>query len=162
MFHVSKQDVGESPILTPKIPLNMFKEECGKTHRVCFSPSVEKCMVGIVGYVISWEATLLEAWVKAPNFTYTVYTTDDPVIKPISNESRDQSLIDEHWSLVPISVTRLGYLNYSDFETFKRFEILQQAMSLSRDQLLASYSKLTDQQRDLQDKWYSHDYMRDS
>ena len=59
MFHVSKRDLGEYITLTPRVPKNATKTEDRITPRVCFSPTVEQCVIGIVGYGISQDITFL-------------------------------------------------------------------------------------------------------
>jgi hypothetical protein len=162
MFHISRKDLGGEVTLTPKIPANMLLkvQECD-TQRVCFSPTIQQCLVGIIGYEISWEATLLEAWIKSSNHIYTVYQTVEDLTPAPSLEGSDYHLTQEHWSLNPIAVTRLGFINNIDFETFKRCELLPHPLVLSQTDRDAGYAKLTEEQNDLLEKWYSHDFMRD-
>jgi hypothetical protein len=161
MFHVSRQDLGEEFTLTPKIPANTLLkiQECN-TFRVCFSPSIRQCLIGIVGYEISEEATLLESWVKSGRYVYTVYTTDKSLVSAPYLEGSDYVITQEHWSLEPISVTRLGFLNPINYETFKKFDLLPYPPTITQQERDSSWATLTQEQNDLIEKWYSHDYMR--
>ena len=60
MYHISDTYLGRKPLLTPRIP-RVAKEsgENIRTKRICVSPSIEQCVLGIDG-VSYMESSSLE------------------------------------------------------------------------------------------------------
>lgn len=114
MFHVARRDLGPSLVLEPRIPINASKTECQKTPRVCFAPTVEQCVIGIVGYAIRRDITYLGAFLELANSQWcpTVYYTHDDLYCP--DPTSDFLITEEHWALDPVSVERIGYINCLD------------------------------------------------
>lgn len=105
MFHVSKRDLGEKVILTPSIPRDTAKGEDRVTPRVCFAPTVEQCVIGIVGYGISQDITFLGAFSILANSQWcpTVYKTEEVLFEP--DWVSDFHITHEEWALDPIEVS---------------------------------------------------------
>jgi hypothetical protein len=124
MFHVSKRDLGHILTLTPQIPRSAGNDECLITPRVCFSPTVEQCVIGIVGYGVSHDITFLAAFSVLANAGWcpTVYYTDEDLIEP--DRVSDFHITQEHWALDPVKVERIGYIDCMAMLKHKRIDIV--------------------------------------
>ena len=111
MYHISRKDLGETTALKPKIPKYRHEAECSTTRRVCFSPTVEQCVLGLIGFGINRELTIFTTFLElaSPIDCPTVYCTNEKLFKPLP--IGDFGITDEHWSLEPIVVERCGYLD---------------------------------------------------
>ena len=116
-YHISKSFLGENPVLKIKVPENSVEGiEDVKTKRVCFAPSIEKCLLGICGISeIDFRIFFIEFF---ENGTLSqenpgIYKTNSKLIKPI-NKIPDYNITKEVWSLSDIKVDFLGYLSLED------------------------------------------------
>jgi hypothetical protein len=50
MYHVSRIDLGNAPILTAKVPECSLPEREGRKPRVCFAPTIEQCLLSLVAH----------------------------------------------------------------------------------------------------------------
>lgn len=114
MYHVSRIDLGNQPILTAKTPSGVLpSRECRKP-RVCFAPSVERCLLSLAAFRSASMADAIEellpgSWrEEIPN--PTVYATWKRLTLPPQSRS-DFALTGERWSLTDIRVLRVGYIN---------------------------------------------------
>lgn len=140
MFHVSRQDLGHIVTLTPRIPRSASKSECLLTPRVCFSPTVEQCVIGIVGYAVSQEITFLGAFTELANASWcpTVYHTDETLFKP--KQVSDFHITHEEWALAPITVERIGYIDCMAMVKHRKIIIVDEPVYVSyADHLLAHH-----------------------
>lgn len=101
MFHISRQFVGQSVILKPQIPRTALQFEDRKIPRICISPTIEQCMMGIAG------ADLKEALKLLKNKDWYIYTTDSWDYIP-AKDVFDHMDTEEHWFLEPTKFTLYG------------------------------------------------------
>jgi hypothetical protein len=148
MFHVSRRDLGKLVTLTPQIPRNAAKDECRVTPRVCFSPTVEQCVIGIVGYGLSQDITFLGAFFELANSTWcpTVYYTDEVLFEP--EWVNDFHITHEEWSLAPITVERIGYIDCMAMLQKRTIEIVEEPVYVTMAQQALAH-EITDSDRAL-------------
>ena len=117
MYHISKVDLGEYVTLEPRLPDSADGNSEGNKLRVCFSPSVAQCLHSLHSGKDCTEADVLEEFIPGawkPRITNpAVYVTQRVLVKPPSVS--DFELTGEHWSLRPINVKRIGYVDIRGF-----------------------------------------------
>lgn len=193
LYHLSFSNLGPTCILTPKTPDRYYQDEKGLPDRVCFSPSIDKCILGIEGtinssiqdiyfnlisnikiqtniitsdidYQLATNKTIFpdqnidiinskdfstypdiikEHFIRKHNkvidqyqeFVFSSNYSFDRELYPLKNISKDQKILlnlsvyttsenlhkpenlvdfeesEEHWSLTPIVVKRIGFLS---------------------------------------------------
>lgn len=119
MYHVSRVYLGLKPTFEPRIPTYMSDEECKKTPRICVSPSVTQCLLGIQGI------TQLRHLAMELNSGWYVYETKlkGRAAKKVS----DFGITEEHWILEPTQFNYVGKvvrLCRNDFAIFKNKKII--------------------------------------
>lgn len=156
MYHVSRRDLGHIVTLTPQIPRSATKDECHLTPRVCFSPTVEQCVMGIVGYGLSQDITFLGAFMELANASWcpTVYHTDETLFEP--EWVSDFHITHEEWALAPITVERIGYIDCMAMVEHKRIEIVEQPVYISQAEQILAHS-ISDTDRTLLLKALEHE-----
>lgn len=119
-YHISKTDLGELVILTPKVPTSFNKVyECSVTNRVCFSPSIIQCMIAIGGS--DSIGVFLEDYYKLERNPVIYVTESHELITPI--QVGDFSLTGELWSTSDIEVNRVGYIDLNQLMNFNLLSI---------------------------------------
>ena len=96
-YHLSLKD--DIKILNPKIPKNYMTDnnyEENKTPRVCFSPSINQCLMAMAANIKNKEF-----------YVYTPEDTDN-LINPTISQVPDSKITGEVWSLKPIKVKLIG------------------------------------------------------
>lgn len=101
MFHISRQFVGQSVMMKPQIPRSAPQFEDRKIPRICISPTIEQCMMGIAG------ADLKEALKLVKHKDWYIYTTDSWDYIP-AKDVFDHMDTEEHWFLEPTKFTLYG------------------------------------------------------
>ena len=111
-YHISKKNLGISPTLTARIPDGTCVVKESPLPRVCFAPTLERCLMGVTGCArpplwecISELGRLHDGYFSNPS----VYATLEELIKPPQNKS-DFKRTGEMWSLNDIQVIQVGYL----------------------------------------------------
>lgn len=114
-FHVSHADLGERVIMTPRIPYSANPAECPNTKRVCFAPTVWQCLAGICG-TSKFSCILNELLYHSipSGLQPAVYVTRRKLVTPPKLVS-DYEFTGEVWSLEPIEVVRIGYVDLRRF-----------------------------------------------
>jgi hypothetical protein len=127
MFHVSRVDLGFTATLVPQIPFTLCKKECKKTPRVCFSPTVELCLIAIGAFGEMPGVKILANFLElSSSFTCpTVYQYNGTLVKPDDSlKGSDFDLTQEHWALTEVEVRRVGYLDYVTMRKNNKIEIV--------------------------------------
>ena len=109
-YHVSPKDFGETVTFNPRVPPTANSAEC-ETPRVCFAPTIWQCLMAIEGTSSAYTAIgdcVYQAAHKGTN--PTVYGTRARLTPPPKLVS-DFARTGEMWSLKPIKLRRLGYLD---------------------------------------------------
>lgn len=101
MFHISRQFVGQSVMMKPQIPRSAPQFEDRKIPRICISPTIEQCMMGIAG------ADLREALKLVKYKDWYIYTTDSWDYIP-AKDVFDHMDTEEHWFLELTKFTLYG------------------------------------------------------
>lgn len=101
MFHVSRQFIGQSVIMKPKVPNSAPEFEDRKTPRICVSPTIEQCLMGIIGA----DLKLALKFIKHKD--WYIYTTDSWDYIP-AKDVFDHMDTEEHWFLQPTKFTLFG------------------------------------------------------
>lgn len=109
-YHVSAKDLGAKVVLTAKVPETAGNEECRKTARVCFAPSVWQCLMGVTG-ICDHFAIIAElvSTHRRDRTAPVVYRTSRKLFIP--KQVSDYADTHEVWSLEDIEVTRHGYVD---------------------------------------------------
>lgn len=94
MFHVSRQFIGQSVMMKPQIPRTAPNYEDRTIPRICISPTIEQCLMGIAG------ANLQEALTLLKGKDWYIYTTDSWDYIP-AKDVFDHIDTEEHWFLQP-------------------------------------------------------------
>lgn len=89
MYHISRKYLNESIQLTPRIPASAPAYEDNKTPRICVSPTIEQCIMGIVGSDI-------KSALKKIDTDWYIYKTDDDNYIP-AKDVFDHLETEEHW-----------------------------------------------------------------
>lgn len=133
MYHVSRIDLGARVTLMPRVPENAGLEECKVTQRVCFSPSLWQCLVGMVGTSrVSAIITDLFAEHLLSGLNPAIYMTQKKLHEPA--RVLDYGVTGEMWSVDPIQVTRVGYLDFRRIvESGQAFTTREQRHGISAD-----------------------------
>ena len=115
MFHVSSHDLGPRVVLVPQHPKTATWREDGLPPRVCFAPTVEKCLASlsgaemaclVIGETLPRRKRVEGIWCHA---NPVVYQTNKRLRRPPQDRS-DFALTGERWSLGPIEVERVGFV----------------------------------------------------
>lgn len=101
MFHVSRKFIGQSVIMTPQIPRTAPQFEDRTIPRICISPTIEQCVMGISG------TSLKEALKLIKYKDWYVYITDSWDYIP-AKDVFDHHNTEEHWFLEPTKFTLYG------------------------------------------------------
>jgi len=114
-FHISKVNLGEVALFTPKVPENayMFKE--GNIPRVCVCPSAFQCLRGISGHdplhsmdiIIGLPRDPETGWLIQP-LVYAVHNKTNPYLPPHASDFRKN---EERWFLQPVEMMRVGCID---------------------------------------------------
>jgi ribosomal protein S18 acetylase RimI-like enzyme len=97
LYCVSQEDL-DSKTLTPRVPNNFFTKngyEDKTTKRVCFAPSIDKCLMGLSQNLKGKEFNVYE-----PDGKYEVY-------KPDKDSVPDSTVTGELWILKPVKVKKV-------------------------------------------------------
>ncbi len=148
-FHLSKVDLGEQVVLEPKVPESAVTPECVSTPRVCFAPTLFQCLISISGSSNTASAMTEFLYSHKTQFNNpTVYsTTSRKLILPKYPKCSDYQSTGEHWSLRPIKVRRLGYLDMTQLLLYQRMVVGQRPghdLSQREMQLLRTITNLSD------------------
>lgn len=98
LYHLSSRDL-DGNILYPKIPDNYFTKngyEDAIAKRVCFGPSIDKCLMAM-----SQNCTGLELFVYVPDGKYKTH-------KPSAKEVPDSVITGEVWITEPVKLKCIG------------------------------------------------------
>lgn len=101
LYFLSEKEL-DGKILQPRIPDNYLIKngyEDNKTKRVCFAPSINKCLMGL-----SQNCTNMVLNVYEPDGDYEVY-------KPTVDEVPDVKITGETWITKPIKVKKVGKIH---------------------------------------------------
>lgn len=120
MYHVSAVYLGKKPLFEPRVPRNAeYNCEDYTTKRICVSPTIKQCVLGIDG-IQNIESTSLDV-----GCSWYVYRTSD---KGIPAEAiHDFETTEEHWIE---EATRFQYfgrlhrISESDLAVFKNRKII--------------------------------------
>lgn len=101
--------MGERVFLQPRVPECRSDEECSITKRICVSPTVEQCLLGIQGCDELYQVDLCDSgW-----YVYEYKGRTKP--KRVTEEMVcDSGITEEHWILKEEPFTFLGVVNYLD------------------------------------------------
>lgn len=100
LYFVS-EDNFDNKTLQPRIPSNYMTKngyEDGKTARVCFAPSIDKCLMAL-----SQKCTDMELYIHIPD-NISKYE----VLKPNISEVPDSKITNEYWICSPVKVKCIG------------------------------------------------------
>ena len=100
LYCISQEDL-DGQTLEPRVPDNFFTQngyEDGKTPRVCFTPSVDKCLMAI-----SQKCEGIEFYVFSPE-----EVPEENIYKPTVEEVPDAEITDETWITCPVKVKKVG------------------------------------------------------
>ncbi len=120
MYHISDVYLGRKPLLTPRIP--RAAKESGeniRTKRICVSPSIEQCVLGIDG-INNMEFSSLEV-----GKSWYVYKTSKRGIP--AKKVQDFETTEEHWIKEETHFDYFGKLfrfQECDFAVLKNREII--------------------------------------
>jgi hypothetical protein len=95
----------DGQILTPRIPRNFFTDngfEDNKTRRVCFAPSIDKCLLGL-----SMNCKNKEYFVHVPIGSFAV-------IYPTKIDVPDVEITGEIWVCDPVKIECVGKIRVDD------------------------------------------------
>ncbi len=98
MYHLSQSNL-DNKTIQPNIPSNFFTKngyEENKTPRVCFAPSISKCL-----RALTQKCEDMVLFVHVPDGKYDVYT-------PTLKEVPDQNLTGEMWITKPVKLKCIG------------------------------------------------------
>lgn len=104
LFFLSETNM-DGQILTPRIPRNFFTDngfEDNKTRRVCFAPSIDKCLLGL-----SMNCKNKEYFVHVPIGSFTV-------IYPTKIDVPDIEITGEIWVCDPVKIECVGKIKVDD------------------------------------------------
>lgn len=109
-YHLSRIDHGDKFEFTPKLPGSANPKECKQTKRVCFSPTLWQCMIGVCGTpnlagIIEEFLLVAEKYGTQP----VVYETRRKLFAP--KTVSDYAVTGEVWALEPITCRRKGYVD---------------------------------------------------
>ena len=100
LYRLSQNNL-DGKVLKPSIPDNYFTRnnyEDNTTPRVCFAPSIDKCLMAL-----SQKCDGMKLYVYIPENTYNIY-------KPSVNEVPDSKITDEVWITIPVKVRCIGQI----------------------------------------------------
>lgn len=140
-FHISKIDLGKSVVLVPKMPSSAGPDE-GDSSRVCFAPTIEKCLCSISGMTtVTYENVFREfrPYGKKLAVNPTVYTTNQSLKRPPKIKS-DFALTGEMWSLKDIEVNRAGYVCLRSLILKSKVKVVRTSISTITAPELALFS----------------------
>lgn len=98
MYHLSTKNL-HGKVLTPRIPVNFFTKngyEDSKTARVCFTPTIDQCLMAI-----SQNLEGVELYVHVPMEKHKVY-------KPSVKQVPDSKVTGELWVKEPVKIKCIG------------------------------------------------------
>ena len=98
LYFISEKDINNS-ILKPRIPDNFFTKngfENTSIKRVCFAPSIDKCLMAL-----SQKCTGEELYVYVPDGDYNFY-------RPTVKEVPDSKITGELWIIEPVQIKKIG------------------------------------------------------
>lgn len=101
MFHVSRQFIGQSVLMKPQIPRSAPQFEDRTISRICVSPTIEQCMMGIAGTILK------EALKLVKHKDWYIYTTSSWDYIP-AKDVFDHIDTEEHWFLEPTKFQLYG------------------------------------------------------
>lgn len=104
MYNLSDQNL-DGKYLYPRIPENYFTRkgyEDKTTKRVCFSPSISKCLMAASSHIKGKEF-----YVHVPDGKYSVY-------KPTTKEVPDCKITGELWVTQPVKLKCIGKILCTD------------------------------------------------
>ena len=104
LFFLSETNM-DGQILTPRIPRNFFTDngfEDNKTRRVCFAPSIDKCLLGL-----SMNCKNKEYFVHVPIGSFAV-------IYPTKIDVPDIEITGEIWVCDPVKIECVGKIKVDD------------------------------------------------
>ena len=101
MFHVSRQFIGQSVVMKPQIPRSAPQFEDRTIPRICVSPTIEQCMIGISGTILKEALKLIK------HKDWYIYTTSSWDYMP-AKDVFDHIDTEEHWFLEPTKFQLYG------------------------------------------------------
>lgn len=133
-YHISAKDHGAKFEFTPKVPATAGPRECQVTERVCFSPTVWQCLIGVCGtskfIAIAYELL----YVALRDGTQPVVYQTRAKLTPPPKLVTDFKVTGEMWSLKPITCYRRGYVDLLHLITQRKIKIVQtQDAAISKD-----------------------------
>lgn len=120
MYHISDTYLGRKPLLTPRIPRSAKESgENVRTKRICVSPSIEQCVLGIdgVSYMEYSSLEIGKSW-----YVYQTSKRGNP-----AKNIGDFNTTEEHWIKEETRFEYFGRLfrfQESDFAVLKNREII--------------------------------------
>jgi RimJ/RimL family protein N-acetyltransferase len=100
LYCISQEDL-DGQTLEPRVPNNFFTKngyEDGETPRVCFTPSVDQCLMAI-----SQKCEGIEFYVFKPE-----EVPEENIYKPTVEEVPDSEITDETWITCPVKLKKVG------------------------------------------------------
>ncbi|MDD5151922.1 MAG: hypothetical protein PHC28_15825 [Flavobacterium sp.] len=110
-FHISRSDIGEEVILTPRLPPSAIISQEGNIPRICVSPNPLYAIRSITGTKKPRVYDILSEFKDNIVGTkkLTIYgTLKEAYIPPSSSDFRFNS---EHWFLTDTKFYKLGYID---------------------------------------------------
>lgn len=112
IYHVSYTYLGDKIKLTPRVPPTAGPKEDQTTPRICFAPSVIKCLHAIEGTKDSKR--LRAMWELSKKNPSVYYTKRLKSIVP-AGKVPDKKFTEEVWVLRPITVYFSGFIDIPHF-----------------------------------------------
>lgn len=152
-FHLSKFDLGDSVILTPKVPESSLISKEGNIPRICVSSDVWLCICSIISVEKPSIRDLMYEFIDRTKFDSfedckkhnefflnpVVYEIDDePFLPPDASDFRKNK---EHWFLTPKEFNKKGYLDFYSLLKGK-IHISSENKKLSCEQFVKEFTNL--------------------
>lgn len=112
LYHVSYQYLGKKTILYPRVPINSMTRkgfEDNHTGRVCFCPTVQKCLMALSKNIKGQTFSVYIPDIDEQNLekVFTIY-------RPTINQVPDVKITEETWILEKIPVRLVATIRVDD------------------------------------------------
>ena len=114
LYHVRHRDILEGEAykakkwkVYPRVPKDRMDGEDDSTPRICFAPTVEKCLMAVIG----WDMPV-EKWKMRPYHLSVYAYTSDQWVKPTEEQVPDQHITVEHWLTSPCTMRYIGVVEW--------------------------------------------------
>lgn len=112
-FHLSTKYHGKKVLFEPRVPISASEGENKIIPRVCFTPSLEQCLMAIEGYD-DWR-TIFFTHHNQKYFVYTIHG-NSKIFTPDNNMVCDAYRTKEVWRLIPTMLYYRGKVIIDDGE----------------------------------------------